>query len=169
MGGEVELADAESVRAIDPDVDLRIAAQRRELVRSHGAVLVVIAFGGGLGALARYGLAELLPTAPGGFPWATFAANVAGCLLIGVLMVLISEVWSAHRLVRPFIGVGFLGGFTTFSTYAVETRALLTPHTVVLAFGYLAGTLVAAMLAVIAGVWLTRAVTGAVHDPERRG
>jgi CrcB protein len=165
VSSEVELAEA--TEAIDPDVDLRIRSQRRELVRSHGLVLVVIALGGGLGALARYGLTELLPTAPGHVPWGTFVTNVSGCFLIGVLMVLISEVWSAHRLVRPFLGVGVLGGFTTFSTYAAEIRALLTPDSVELAFGYLAGTLICAMLAVIVGVWLTRAVTGAVHDPER--
>lgn len=157
---EVELAE--------PDSDLRARSRRRELVRSHGAVLAVISVGGGLGALARYGLAEAMPTGPGRFPWATFLANAGGCLLIGVLMVLITEVWSAHRLVRPFLGVGFLGGFTTFSTYAEETRTLLTPGSVVLAFTYLAGTLVAALLAVIAGVWLTRAATGAAHRPDRR-
>jgi CrcB protein len=123
----------------------------------RGAVLAVIALGGGLGALARYELGELWPT--GTFPWATFTVNTLGCFLIGVLMVLVSEVWLAHRLVRPFLGVGVLGGFTTFSTYAAETRGLLQPGTVAIAFAYLAGTLVAAMLAVIAGVWLTRAAT----------
>jgi CrcB protein len=160
-------SEVDLVQPIDPDVDLRFTSQRRELVRTHGAVLVVVAFGGGFGALARYGLATLLPTQPGRFPWGTFAANVAGCFLIGVLMVLITEVWSAHRLVRPFLGVGFLGGFTTFSTYAVETRGLLQPGTVGLAFAYLAGTLVCAMLAVIAGVWLTRTLTSSVHDPDK--
>ncbi|MCU1683223.1 MAG: CrcB-like protein [Amycolatopsis sp.] len=140
---------------IDSDVDLRIPAQRQE----HGAVLVVIAIGGGLGALARYGLAQALPTRPGLFPWGTFVTNVLGCFLIGVLMVLIAEVWSAHPLARPFFGVGILGGFTTFSTYAVETRGLLQPGTVGLAFVYLAGTLICAMLAVLAGVWLTRTAT----------
>ncbi|WIV61983.1 fluoride efflux transporter CrcB [Amycolatopsis nalaikhensis] len=137
------------------------------MVRSHGPVLAVISLGGGVGAIARYGLAQLLPTQPGRFPWGTFVTNVAGCFLIGVLMVLITEVWSAHRLVRPFLGVGFLGGFTTFSTYALETRGLLQPGTVGLAFGYLVGTLICAMLAVIAGVWLTRTVTGSVRDPEK--
>jgi fluoride exporter len=130
------------------------------VVRHHGPVLGVIALGGGLGALARYGLAQLLPTPPGQFPWATFIANVLGCLLIGVLMVLVTEVWAAHRLVRPFLGVGVLGGFTTFSTYAVEIHTLLRPGTVGVAFAYLAGTLVAAMLAVLAGVLATRAVVG---------
>lgn len=150
---EVDLAEP-----VDPDVDLRVRAQRRELLRHHGPVLVVISLGGGLGALARYGLAQVLLTRPGQFPWGTFTTNVAGCLLIGVLMVLITDVWAAHRLVRPFLGVGVLGGFTTFSTYAVETRGLLQPGTVGLAFTYLAGTLIAAMLAVLAGVWSTRLV-----------
>lgn len=145
---------------IDSDVDLHVPTHRVELVRSRGPVLGVIALGGGLGALARYGLAHLMPTRPGHFPWATFVTNVVGCLLIGVLMVLVTEVLPAHRLVRPFFGVGVLGGFTTFSTYAVEIRGLLSPGTVVLAFGYLAGTLVACLLAVLAGVWVTRAITG---------
>jgi fluoride exporter len=85
--------------------------------------------------------------------------NVLGCFLIGMLMVLITEVWPAHRLARPFLGVGVLGGFTTFSTYAADARGLLRPGTVPLAFGYLLGTVLAALLAVIAGVWLTRAAT----------
>lgn len=151
MSSEVELEDL-----IDPDVDLRVPIQRRELARHHGPVLGVIALGGGLGALARYGLTPLMPTPPGRFPWATFITNVVGCLLIGVLMVFITEIWSPHRLVRPFLGVGVLGGFTTFSTYAVEIHDLLQPGSVGLAFGYLAGTLIAAMLAVFTGVWATR-------------
>ncbi|WP_308190337.1 fluoride efflux transporter CrcB [Amycolatopsis sp. GM8] len=162
MSSEVELTEP-----IDPDVDVHVPAQRRELLRSHGAVLVVISFGGGLGAIARYGLAQWLPTPAGHFPWSTFLTNVLGCFLIGVLMVLVTEVWSAHRLVRPFLGVGVLGGFTTFSTYATEVRALLQPGTVGIAVAYLAGTLVAALLAVVLGVWLTRAVTGSDRSPER--
>lgn len=158
--------EAEFVEPIDPDIDLRFPSQRRELTQSHGVVLAVIALGGGLGALARYGLAELVPTPPGHFPWSTFSTNVAGCFLIGVLMVLITEVWSAHPLTRPFLGVGFLGGFTTFSTYAIETRGLLQPGIVGVAVGYLAGTAVCAMLAVIAGVWLTRATTRSLANPD---
>ncbi|OLF08056.1 chromosome condensation protein CrcB [Actinophytocola xinjiangensis] len=147
-------------KPVDPDVDLHVPAQRRELTHHHLSVLGVIAAGGGLGALARHGLAQALPTAPRGFPWHTLIANVAGCLLIGVLMVVITEVITAHRLVRPFLGVGVLGGFTTFSTYASEIRALLAPGTVALAFLYLAGTLVAALLAVVAGMAGTRALVG---------
>jgi CrcB protein len=153
MSGEVEVGEP-----IDSDVDLRVGAQRGELVHRHGPVLAAIALGGGLGSLARYGLSRALPTGPGQFPWATFITNVLGCLLIGLLMVLITERWTVHRLARPFLGVGVLGGFTTFSTYAVETRGLLQPGTVGLAFAYLAGTFAGAMLAVVAGVSVTRAV-----------
>lgn len=145
---------------VDPDVDVKVGVQRRELVRTHGVVLGVIAVGGGLGSLARYGIAELLPTRPGLFPGGTFLTNVSGCFLIGVLMVLITEVRPAHRLARPFLGVGFLGGFTTFSTYTNEIRGLLRPGTIGPAMAYLAGTLICALLAVIAATWLTRTLTG---------
>jgi len=130
---------------------------RTEPASAHLPVLCVIALGGGLGALARYGLTIALPTPPGHFPWATFVTNVSGCFLIGVLMVLVA---GAHRLVRPFLGVGVLGGFTTFSTYAVEIHGLLRPGTLGIAFLYLAGTLVCALLAVLTGVRLTRRAVG---------
>ena len=65
-------------------------------------------------------------------PWATLLTNVVGCALIGVLMVLVAERWPDRRLVRPFLGTGILGGFTTFSTYVVDTRTLVaTGHAAV--------------------------------------
>ena len=141
--------------SVDPDVDVHVPAQRAELARTHGGVLAVVGLGGGLGALGRYGISLLLPTTPGHFPLGTFVINVLGCFLIGVLMVR----WGQRPLLRPFLGVGILGGFTTFSTYAVETRALMTPGEVPLAMLYLFGTLAAAMLAVLAGVALMRFLT----------
>ena len=139
---------------------------RRERVLARLPVLGVISAGGGLGALARYGMSLLLPSEPDGFPWATFTTNLTGCFLMGVLMVLITDVWSAHRLLRPFLGVGFLGGYTTFSTYAVEFRALLRPGAAGTAFAYLVGTPVAALVAVLIAVALARRATGVVR---RRG
>lgn len=141
---------------VDPDVDLRVPAQRRELVGRHARVLGVIAVGGAVGALARYGVGTLLPTMPGRFPWGTFTINVTGCFLIGVLMVLVTDVFTARPLLRPFLGVGVLGGYTTFSTYANEIRGLLRPGALPVAFAYLAGTLVCALLAVFLGMVLTR-------------
>ena len=146
----------DAVESVDPDGDVRVRSPWWEVVGSRGSVLAAIALGGGLGALARYGLSRVLPTSSGGFPWATFGVNVLGCLLIGVLMILVTERWNAPRLVRPFFGVGLLGGFTTFSTYALEFHGLLRSGSAGLAFGYLGGTLLCALLAVLLGVWITR-------------
>jgi CrcB protein len=143
---------------VDPDVDMRRPEQRREL-RQRPSVLAAIAAGGALGAIARYGVGLALPHAPDGWPWSTLLINASGCLLIGVLMVLILEVWVAHRLVRPFLGVGVLGGYTTFSTYAVEAQQLIGAGRPGLALTYLAATVVVALLAVQVGLTLTRAFT----------
>jgi CrcB protein len=121
--------------------------------------IAVVAAGGALGALARYGLLLAWPTRPGAFPWGTFAINVAGCFAIGVLMVIVTELRPAHPLVRPFLGTGVLGGFTTFSAYAEELRALLRPEWMVTAVLYLAGTVLAALAATVAGMRLTRLAT----------
>jgi fluoride exporter len=160
--GEVELA-----KPINPDVELRVRAHGRELTRSNGAVLVAIALGGGIGSVLRYLIATTVSAPPGMFPWGTFLTNVVGCLLIGVLMVVITEVRSAHRLVRPFLGIGLLGGFTTFSIHAEEVRGLLHHGSLGVAIGYVAATLLSAMLAVLAGVLLNRIATGAARTPGR--
>ncbi len=144
---------------IDSDVDLHVRRQRWELRRAPWTVLGVISVGGALGALARYGLAVAWPHRPDQFPWATFVTNVTGCLLIGVLMVLITEVLSAHRLLRPFLGVGVLGGYTTFSTYTVDIQQLVAAGAARTGLAYLAGTLAAALAAVYAGITLTRLAT----------
>src|SRR3954447_3234027 len=88
-------------------------------------VLLVIAAGGAIGSLARYALERAGPHEdPASFAWGTFVTNVVGCLLIGLLMWFVLEVWGARRYARPFLGIGFLGGFTTFSTYAVEAQGM---------------------------------------------
>jgi CrcB protein len=115
-------------------------------------VLVAIAIGGVIGAFGRYSLAPGNDTV---FPWHTFVVNVSGCLAIGVLLVVITEARSVHRLARPFLGTGVLGGYTTFSTYAVQTERLLPGHPLV-ATTYLIGTALAALLAVQTGVVVTR-------------
>ncbi len=129
-------------------------------------MVAVIAAGGVTGALARYGLVRVWPAPVGGFPWATFAINVLGCLLIGVLIVMVSEVWAAHRLIRPFLGTGLLGGFTTFSGYAEQTRALLAAGRLAVAFGYLSGTVGAALVAVQLGVVATRWAVRPRREPR---
>src|SRR5436190_14198558 len=110
---------------IDPDVDLHVPAQRRDLLGGPWRVLIAVAAGGALGAALRYGASSVWPVVSGQFPWTTLWVNVSGSALIGVFMVVVSDVWTAHRLVRPFFGTGVLGGFTTFSTYAVDIERLV--------------------------------------------
>jgi CrcB protein len=134
------------------------AQHRPGLMHDQWPVVAVVAAGGAAGACARYGAALLWPQTPGTFPWTTFWVNISGCAVIGVFMVVITEVWAAHRLVRPFFGTGVLGGYTTFSTYAVEIRRLTDAHEAATAFGYAAATLAAALTAVWSAAWATRRV-----------
>ncbi|CAM06397.1 CrcB protein [Saccharopolyspora erythraea NRRL 2338] len=118
-------------------------------------VLGAVALGGALGSLLRYGAGLAWPG-----PWSTLSVNVVGCFAIGVLMFVITEVVSTHRLVRPFLGVGVLGGFTTFSTYVADAVHLVVDHRPGLALVYLGATVVAALAAVVAGVVFARVCTG---------
>ncbi|HEY4464055.1 MAG TPA: CrcB family protein [Streptosporangiaceae bacterium] len=122
--------------------------------------LAVIASGGAVGALARYALLSAFPHPAAGFAWAAFGVNVSGCLLIGVLMVLITEARQAHHLVRPFLATGVLGGYTSFSTYVVDIQHALLAAAPQVALAYAAGTLGAAVAATWAGIRLARALTG---------
>lgn len=150
---------------VDPDVDLHVAAMRDETRARGWDIALAISAGGAVGAVARYGLSLALPSPAGGFPWATFTTNVSGCLLIGVLMVILTDVsWHPHRLARPFLGVGILGGFTTFSTYTVETQQLIVGGAPGVGFAYLFGTLAAALAAVQVAMMTTRAIAA-----NRRG
>jgi CrcB protein len=153
---------------VGSDVDPHVHAQRWKLRRAPWAVLAAVSAGGALGALGRHGLAVAWPHRPGTFPWATFTINGTGCLLIGVLMVLVAEVWAAHRLLRPFLGTGVLGGYTTFSTYTVDAQQLMADGAAGTALLYLAGTLAAALAAVYAGITLTRLVTRTHPRPRER-
>jgi len=139
----------------DPDVDLHVPAQRREPRHGQVPVIAAVAIGGAVGASARYGASLLWPTTPGTFPWTTLIVNAIGCAVIGVFMVVITEAWAAHRLVRPFFGTGVLGGFTTFSTYAVDIQKLVNGGHARTGLAYLAGT----MLAALASVWIAATLT----------
>nr|WP_218907209.1 CrcB family protein [Micromonospora jinlongensis] len=127
---------------------MRVPADRRELTVRPATILAAIAAGGVLGALARAGLQHAAPHPPTGFPWATFAINTSGCLLIGVLMAVLGHLGGGHPLARPFFGVGVLGGFTTFSAYAVDIQQALVAGAPGTALAYLAATLLGALVAV---------------------
>jgi fluoride exporter len=153
---------------IDPDATaVGVATERPAqagMRRDRGLdILAVIALGGGIGSVARYLLATALPVRPGHFPWATFVTNVTGCLLLGALMVFVLEVWPPRRYVRPFAGVGVLGGFTTFSTFAVEVRGLAAHDAWALAAAYALSSLAFGVAAVWCGGTLARVAVRAAR------
>ncbi|QKW20923.1 CrcB family protein [Kitasatospora sp. NA04385] len=132
------------------------------LLRGQGRAVAAVCAGGVLGACARYGAGLLRPTARDGFPWTTLLVNAVGCALIGVVLVALTEGRRApHPLLRPFLATGVLGGFTTFSTYAVDAQQLFGHGVPGRALLYLAGTLLAALAAVRAAASATRAVLSA--------
>ena len=91
-------------------------------------VLLEVAVGGALGTAARYALGRLVPVAPDTFPTTTFTINVLGAFLLGTLVGWLARHRPDDVRLRALFGVGVLGGFTTFSTFAVETVQLLRAH-----------------------------------------
>ncbi|MEU9227867.1 fluoride efflux transporter CrcB [Streptomyces massasporeus] len=132
--------------------------------RAQAPVVAVVSLGGGVGATARYAASLWWPTPPGGFPWTTLGVNIAGCAVIGVFMVVITEIRTAHPLVRPFFGTGVLGGFTTFSTYVVDIQRLFDGGRPSIGLVYLAVTPLVALTA----VWLASGATRRVLKGRRR-
>ena len=100
--------------------------------------------GGAVGALARAGVAELIPRASGEFPWATLLVNVVGCLAIGAAARRITPISDLWR----FGVTGVIGGFTTFSTFANETRDLLGQRNPITALVYIGASLAAGLVCV---------------------
>ena len=144
----------------------RVRAAARPIAairRVPWAIVGAVSAGGVVGAEARYAVGTMIHPSEGDFPWGTFTVNLSGCLLIGVLMVLISDVWPSQRLLRPFLGTGVLGGYTTFSTYIVDIQRLVATGAARTALAYLAATVVGALLAVQLGLSLTRLAIGRVH------
>ena len=120
--------------------------------------LLLVATGGAAGAAARYLVGRAMgPTADSAFPWHTFAINISGAFLIGLALVLAARLgWPGWW--RPLLAVGILGGYTTFSTFSLETVELLMRGQVATGALYALGSLAAGLSAVAAGIWLGRLV-----------
>lgn len=109
--------------------------------------VVAVAAGGALGALARWGIDLAVEGSGHALMWATLAVNVFGCALMGLLVAYVLAHPARHALWRPFLGVGFLGGFTTFSAFAGDAVLLLDEGSWATAAAYIVTTLVAGLLA----------------------
>jgi fluoride exporter len=119
--------------------------------------IVGIAVAGALGALARYGLEGFVSgRTGGGFPWGTFAVNVSGAFVLGLVFTLLTERFIAEPWLRSSATIGFLGAYTTFSTLSFESYRLLEDGAVGLAAANLLGSCAAGLLAVYLGVVVGR-------------
>jgi len=125
---------------------------------SEGVVVAAVAGMGALGALSRWGLGKLVNgLLPGAFPWGTLAANALGCLLLGVATGLSTALLPPH--LRVPVATGFLGSFTTFSTFSVESVRLAEQGQLALAAGNVVGSLVMGLAFAALGLSLGRALS----------
>jgi fluoride exporter len=154
--------------ALAPSASAVFHTGHRRGAHRQWRVLGAISVGGGLGSVSRYLAGQAVPASPGAFPWATFSVNVSGCLALGALLVFVLEVWPPRRYVRPFWGIGFLGGFTTFSTYTAELRDLLSREAFAVAGGYAAGGLVIGLAATWLGFVGARLLAGSAVRAEEK-
>ena len=120
--------------------------------------LAYVALGGALGALARYGISGWVYDRMGeNFPWGTLIVNLVGCLALGMVIRWL-QVSAVSPEVRPFLTIGVLGAFTTFSTFSYETVAMLRDGEWWRAGGYAAGSVALGLLAVVVGAALASSV-----------
>ena len=131
--------------------------------------VAVVALGGVLGALARYAVSVLVAhDDPAAWPWATFAVNLLGCLLLGIVLDVVDARHAAWqrtsptraRLARPFLASGVLGGFTTFSTFSVEAVRLVEAGQAGAALLYALASVLLGVLAVLLGRRIGAAAAG---------
>lgn len=124
--------------------------------------LLLVALGGAVGAVLRWWLGDVAP-AGGGFPWTTFAINVGGCFALACLPA--AAAVRDRPAVAAALGPGLLGGYTTMSAYAEETRTLLADDRVMTAGAYAVGTLLVCLVAVLLAERLTGRAPTAVVEP----
>ena len=134
--------------------------------RADARTVLLIAVGGALGTVARYELGLAVPVRPGTFPITTLLINVVGALLLGALLGTLGRTAPNDRIMRPLLGVGFLGGFTTFSTFAVETVQLVRRQHVAVAAAYVIASIAFGLAAARAGERLVRATPRLIREDE---
>ena len=119
---------------------------------------LLVGLGGGVGAMMRYGVSLAIPMQTAAWPWATFFINVTGSVLIGVLAGWLGAKGDAGEPWRLLLGVGLLGGYTTFSAYSLETLRLIERNAMAGAAAYSVGSVVAGLAAVALGVAIAKRV-----------
>ncbi len=120
-------------------------------------MLIAIAAGGSLGALSRHFMAGAITRTLGiGFPYGTFAVNLLGSFFMGLVVTTLAARFDVSQELRGFITVGFLGSFTTFSTYSLETVLLIERGEWATAALYAFGSLALGVVGLLVGIWFGR-------------
>lgn len=123
-------------------------------------MILAIALGGALGALARYFLSSQVTHLFGpGFPWGILIVNVLGCFIMGVIAEMAALSWNLSHEMRAFLTTGILGGFTTFSAFALDTAVLTERGDLMGAMLYVAGSVGGSLTALFLGLYLARQLT----------
>ncbi len=120
--------------------------------------ILLVMSGGAIGAGLRYGMTLALPVSPGGWPWPTFAANLVGGLAMGVLAAWVLRGDNSAESLRLFVGVGVLGGFTTFSAFSLEMAQMVQRGETGMAAAYAIASVLLALGALLAGMTAAKAI-----------
>ena len=121
-------------------------------------MVFAVGVGGGIGALARYYIASWVQPADVLFDWGIFAVNISGGLMMGMIVEASALKLNLSPDFRAFLTVGILGGYTTFSTFSLDSALLLQRGEYLQAAAYVIGSVVLSILALFAGLWIVRAI-----------
>jgi CrcB protein len=119
------------------------------------SILGVVAVGGAIGSMARYAVSTIQSPVVS-FPYAIFIVNLSGGFLMGVVTTLLALKFSVSSEVRAFLTTGILGGYTTFSTFSLESAMLIERHEYLTATSYVVGSAILSIVALFCGMWLVR-------------
>lgn len=162
------MAEVQAGLPLDPDIERTgvaggafPAGVRRRWPRLDPRVLAVVFAGGVAGGVLRYAVGRGWPVPPGRFPWPTLGINTAGAFALSLLVVLAGGLWAPRRYLRPLLGTGFIGAFTTFSSVMADAAQLTAHGHPALATAYVSATLLAGLNAATLGLLLGRMIVTA--------
>lgn len=121
-------------------------------------IVTAVALGGAIGSVVRYFVSTIQSPAWTGFPYGIFIVNVSGGFIMGVLTELMALKFNVSAEMRAFLTTGILGGYTTFSTFSLESALLIQRQAYVTATGYVVGSALLSITALFLGLWIVRAI-----------
>jgi len=121
-------------------------------------IILAVAIGGAVGSLLRYFVASAIQQPTMQFPWGIFVVNITGGFIMGVIVELSALKLQISPEVRAFLTIGILGGYTTFSTFSLDSALLIQRGAYMAAAGYIIGSTVLSITALFAGLALVRAL-----------